>query len=332
MFKVSHSKIKTARRCHRAYFYKYVAKLRKRTKSRPLIVGSLVHECLESYFRDGHYLPVIRKWKELEYNKMFKEEQVLHADIIPLVKQLIRGYINQWDNRNLTMLWVEKSFELEISPGIILVGKIDGRARCHQGMEWLVEHKTCKKMPDETTRQFDTQAVLYNAVLPLMNEKPVQGVLWDYVRTKLPAKPELLAKGGLSTAKKIDTLPEVYLREIKRHGLDPVGYKDILEHLELKRDSFYREIRLPFSNEFSNNIMQEFVITSNEMKRREDNYKVDEDMQAFTCNPSRDCSWCDYENLCYAQLRGDDISYILKHDFRRRSKDGSESIPIKIVE
>lgn len=329
-YRASHSKLKTARRCLRAYYYKYILKLQKRVKSRPLLVGSLVHECLESYFRHGHYLPVIREWKIKEFDKMFKEEQALHGDIIPLVKTLMRGYIKRWEDRGLEMLWVEKSFEVEIAPGIILIGKIDGRARCSKRMEWIVEHKTCKRMPDEQVRQFDVQAVLYNAVLPAMGEKPVQGVAWDYVRTKLPAIPELLRTGGLSTAKKIDTTPEVYLKTIKKHGLDPKGYTDILEHLESKVDSFYREIKLPFSRQFSETILQHFIVDCYRMIELEKEYEESKDDTIFTCNPSRDCSWCDYQTLCYSELRGDDTSYIMKHDFTKRKRDEKE-IPIENV-
>lgn len=254
----------------------------------------------------------------------------MHGDIIPLTKKLMRGYISNWEDRDLKMLWVEKSFEVEIAPGIILIGKIDGRAECSKGWEWLVEHKTCKKMPDEQTRQFDVQAVLYNAVLPMMGEKPVQGVVWDYVRTKLPAVPELLKSGGLSKSAKIDTLPEVYLREIKRHGLDPRGYQDILTTLETKREAFYREIRLPFSKDFSNNILNHFIMDCYRMVELEEEYAEDEDETIFTCNPSRDCSWCDFQTLCYAELRGDDTSYIMKHDYIKRKKYEKE-IPIENV-
>ncbi len=68
-FEVSHSKIKLGRRCLKAYKYRYIDKIQKRVKARPLIIGTLVHSCLESYFRNGHYLPEITKWREMEYTK-----------------------------------------------------------------------------------------------------------------------------------------------------------------------------------------------------------------------------------------------------------------------
>lgn len=329
-FKVSHSKIKLGRRCHKAYYYKYVLKIRKRVKSRALIVGSLVHSCLESHFRNGYYMPEIRKWKDQEYKRMFKEEQALHADVIPLVKQLIRGYLKSWDQRKLTMLWVEKEFEVEIAPGLVLVGKIDGLAECDKKRRWLVEHKTCKKMPGEEVRIFDTQAILYTRALPFLDEKPVTGVIWDYVRTKLPARPGLLAKGGLSTRKNIDTTPEVYRREIKKHGLDERGYTGILEELEAKRDNFYRQVRLPVNQFMGDRVMQEVIITGRELERLEERHSQGED--CFPRNLTRDCSWCDYNTLCHAELRRDDTEYLLKHDYIVRKDDGKKEIEINTDE
>lgn len=323
MFKISHSKAKTGRRCLKAYQYRYIHKLRKRVKSRALIVGTLVHSCLENYFRSGSYTGVIREWKEKEFNKMFKEEQALHSDIIPLVKTLIRGYISNWHELGMEMLWVEKDFEVEIAPGIWLIGKIDGRSVDSKKRQWLVEHKTCKKMPGEEVRLYDTQVLTYSSVLPMLGEKPVTGVMWDYVRTKLPAKPELLKSGALSTRKNIDTTPEVYLREIRRHGLDPIGYEEILKDLRAKRDAFYRQVFLPMKPAMAQGVVMDLVMTAQLLQELEKRYYED-GLDCFARNISRDCSWCDYATLCHAELRGDDTTYIMKHDYIVRSKDAGK--------
>lgn len=333
-FEVSHSKIKLARRCLKAYQYRYLSKLQKRVKSRPLIVGSLVHECLEMWFRDGCYMPAVTKWKEGEYKKMFAEEQALHADVVPLAKSLIRGYIQNWEHSGLEMVWVEKEFRVQIGTSedgtpIFLIGKIDGKAReiKRPRVTWLVEHKTCKKMPGEEVRIFDTQVLLYNAALHLVGEDPTNGVIWDYLRTKLPTKPALLARGdALSVAKSIDTTREVYEREIKRHGFNPAGYQDILEELDNKRDQFYRQVKLPMNKGMGQTILDEVVVTANLLIYLEGIYRASPGTQQhlFTRNLTRDCSWCDYSALCHAELRGEDTSYLLKHDYIVRVKHGDQ--------
>lgn len=327
MFKTSNSKNKVANRCLKQYYYKYILKYRRRIKSRALLVGSLVHECLESYFRDGNYTTTIKEWREKEFKKMFKEEQALHSDIIPLVKVLLRGYISNWKSLNLEMEWVEKNFEYEIAPGIILVGKIDGKARDDKSRPWLVEHKTCRKMPGEEVRIHDTQGVLYTWVLDQMGESTV-GIIWDYLRTKLPARPELLKSGGLSTRKNIDTTYEVYLREIKKHGFDVRGYREILGELKEKRDSFYRQVKLPFNSSLCENVMSDLVVNSRQIIFME--RECSGSPELWPRNLTRDCSWCDYKTLCHAELRGEDVSFLLKHDYVENKGEKKKSSKEKL--
>ena len=54
--KVSQSKIKTWRQCKRAYWFKYVENLRKKTKSRPLEFGTIVHEMLTGHAKRKGWL------------------------------------------------------------------------------------------------------------------------------------------------------------------------------------------------------------------------------------------------------------------------------------
>lgn len=307
VFKISHSKAKVGRKCQMAYYYKYIRKLRAKSKSRPLMIGSLVHESIESYIKNGTYLSVFKEFRENTFVKLNVEERALNADIIDLCKVLVRGWVNRWNRGPYEMIWVEKEFEVEISPGVVLVGKIDGRCRDKEtGREWLIEHKTCKRMPDESVRMYDTQTPTYTSVLPEIGEGPVTGVIWDYVRTKMPAIPELLKSGTLSTRKNIDTIPEVFLREVNRHGLNPDGYKDIISGLS--DESFYRRIPYQVSKSQTLRLREEMIITADylqELECKEDYFR----------NLTRDCSWCDYKDLCYAELRGDDTSYLIKHNF-----------------
>lgn len=322
--KISHSKMKTSGRCWKAYEYRYVRKIRKRVKSKALYVGTLVHSCLESYFKTGSYMQEIISWRKNEYEKMFKEEQSLNSDIIPMVKALMRGYVKHWSGIPYEVEWAEKEFEVEIAnlagEPIILTGKMDvmwkeGKRR------WLGEHKTCASMPGEEVRLFDSQAITYGAVLPLIGEKPADGVVWDYIRKKLPQKPHELKRGGLSTAK-IDTLPEVYLAEIKKRGLDPKAYADILESLENKRDSFFRQIKLPLKKNMMKEVIKDSVSKAAQMIYMEE-------AGLFPRNLSKDCNWCDYRALCMAELMGDDPHYVLKCDYVEK-KDEEKEIELDI--
>lgn len=312
-FKISHSKAKTARRCPKAYYYKYIRRLNKKVKSRPLLIGSLVHESIESYIKTGSYLGKFKEFQDKIFSGLPAEERALNSDIVPMCKTLIRGWVNRWNELGWEMLWVEKEFEVEVAPGVIFIGKMDGKARDPQGRLWLYEHKTCKKMPDELVRMYDVQTPLYLSIEEEIGEKPSVGVVWDYIRTKMPAVPEMTKTGGLSTRKNIDTLPEVYAREVKKQGLSLSGYRDIIDGLKANEQSFYRRIQYNVSPQQSLNLREELLITVNYIQ---DLTKRGE----FPCNLTRDCGWCDYKDLCYAELRGDDTSFLLNYDFEVRDE------------
>src|SRR5690606_18185499 len=131
-------------------------------------------------------------------------------------------------------------------PGkVTFTGKIDAVAETPDSRVWLTEHKTHQRFPDEHVRFSNFQAVMYCWVLPEIGFPSPDGVLWDYIRTKPPTVPDLLVNGGLSKRKNIDTTPEVYLKAIKEHGLNPADYQDMLELLKGKEESFYKRVFLP---------------------------------------------------------------------------------------
>lgn len=320
-FKISHSKMKYGNRCLYAYYLRYIRKLRPRVKSKPLEVGTLLHECIQSWCEKGVYTPVLKRWKRDSFDKMFQEEKELFKDVIPEAETIMRGWVANWKKSGLEMLWVEKEFEVEISPGIFLIGKIDGLAQDEKGSKWLVEHKSCKKIPDEDVRLFDVQAIIYGAVLPKVDPKvkKLSGVVWDYLRTKVPTVPQVLKSGGLSTAKNQDTTYEVYLRELRRHGLDPEGYSDFLDDLKARTSQFYRQVKLPLNPVMKTTVVDELVATSKRLILLEN--ELESGNNLFTRSIGKECSWCDYRDLCHSEVRGDDTSFLMKKQYVVKEED-----------
>ena len=318
MFNISHSKAKLARRCLKAYQYRYIDKIRKRVKSMPLTIGSLVHSCLETWFLGEDYEQEIDNWIKNEYNKMFKEERVEFEDVPNLVRGMMEGYEQFWEDQGLEMVWVETEFELEIADGIQLIGKIDGIAEDNRGRCWTVEHKTAEKMPGEELRMYDTQVVLYAGVAAELDFPKQTGVIWDYLRKRLPAKPQVLKGGGLSTAARQDTTYEVFMQTLKEMKLSPKGYEDYLETLKEKRNNFFRHVKMPVNKNMITGVRNDIIITSNRL------IELEERGDRWDRNITRDCSWCDYRTLCLAELKGEDTSHLLKFDFVR-SKHGNKT-------
>ena len=148
--------------------------------------------------------------------------------------------------------------------------------------------------------------------MPQLGIKKADGVLWDYIRSTSPSIPRLLKSGELSQAA-IDTLPEIYLKAIKENRLNPRDYQEKLKELEGNRSSFFQRVFMPTCSELSKQLLSETVETAKEMQERGE--------KDCTRNLTRDCSWCEYESLCRAELTGIDADFIRKREFEKRGDE-----------
>jgi hypothetical protein len=182
--------------------------------------------------------------------------QMLH-DTMTLGLGMLEGYF-PWARTqdNFRVLHVEESFETPIWVGQNAIiqtpdgpvelwtkGRIDGLVELPDGQLWLLEHKTMKSIATEYYVLIDEQGGVYiNAAkqMPLVAGRPIQGVLYNLLRKKVPARPEVLKKGGITKRKNIDTTYEIYLEALRRAGEDPTEYGEILSILQEKGNRFFQ--------------------------------------------------------------------------------------------
>ena len=215
MFKISHSKLKNWRRCHRLYHYKYEEHLEPKAKGKTLLFGTIGHEMIEAEANGQDPWKVLKKY-EGQYAKLFKEEREEYGDIIGDMKRLMVGYFNYWRTA-MPVKWVkingkfaEHEFEVEVSKGILLKGKIDGVGiTIKNKLTWLNEHKFPKQFrQDDMESLTNVQTALYThpKITASLGLKHVDGVMWTFTRQKGPTVPKLNKDGSLPKGD-IDTLP-----------------------------------------------------------------------------------------------------------------------------
>lgn len=200
---------------------------------------------------------------------------------------------------------------LSVTPiGDIPVTDITVKSEDHLfSCEGVLTHNTHKILPDEDARFSDIQTVLYYWALREKGEK-VDGILWDYIRTKPPAVPETLKSGGLSKRANIDTDYDTYLAEIQRNGLNPADYQDILTKLKAGKKAFFLRVKLPTPNEnLVSSVVNDFFDTAEQIL----------EAKSFERNMTRDCKSCSYYQLCSAEVRGLDAEFIKKQLFTVRA-------------
>ena len=321
IFKVSQSKVKTWRRCHRAYHYKYVEKLRKKRKSRPLQFGTMIHEALERHFNGDEALDYFDELRDdVKAMKLFAQEREEYGDILQDCEDIITDYLDHWEDDDLRPIRIarrgaEHNFEIELMPGVVWNGKIDAFARTPNKLRWLVEHKTFSRRPNDDDRWRNLQSVTYFRANDILGWKPLDGALWDYIKSKPPAIPGVLKDGTLST-KKIDTLPSTVERVIEEHEGD-TGKVDALRIMaEKNRSQYFERIHTPVNRAVADLVFTDFEATVREM--------VDGHGKCSDMNIDKHCSWCDYEPLCRSLLQGLDVDYIKEREYTDGTKTKSD--------
>lgn len=323
-FVVRQSSIKSFRDCRRAYFYKQVERIEPKKPRKPLIRGTIIHAMIENFINGEDPWAAYRHYEKL-HGKLFREERESYGTLLEDIQLLMDQYFKWFKSDPLTYLKhpqtgkrAEHKFRVQIAPGITQTGTIDSVAKSKDGRVWLVEHKSVSQLPTDLFRYSDIQSVTYTEVLEKLGFPKPDGVCWNYIRAKPPTVPELLKSGELSK-RNIDTTWDVYAAAIKRHKLDPRDYEDMRKQLQGKEKDFFVRVYLPVKPVIVKNVMREVVATSKEMRRL--HFHEEE----LVRNITRNCSWCQFFNLCQAELRELDASFIRKADFRPIKENEDEA-------
>jgi hypothetical protein len=320
--RLSNSKEKTWRRCPKKYEFKYVYKLRPKRRQLTLERGSWLHELLMVH-ADGHDWEQRHKELTKQFYGLFEEEREDLGDLPTECFRIMKAYLRTWEieDRQVRVVDTELDEIIELPNGLrfqIIVDKITEDKKTGNLIAW--DYKTRKNFGDTDSMLLDPQLTRYFWGLQHMGYKPLVGVGYDEIRTKPPTMPQTLKSGDLSRAKNIDTDVYTYMSSLRRAGLDPADYQDILAHLARnQRGRFFRRTILPKDPPMVKTMMRELVYSAREIDRAE---KRSEYPRTFIPN---DCKWsCEFRDICIAQLHGSDISSMINADFEV-SKRGEQS-------
>ena len=320
MIQVSHSRLKVWRRCQQQHHYRYYQGLRKKVNGLPLFVGSGVHAMLEAQVVRGDWQPEMDAFRA-EFKQLFKEEQEDLGDQPAMVESVVRGYLERYKEDGLIYVPRHRGAKAEIKVTVDLdnhtrfLGFVDKFPMDEDGRHWVMDHKTCKTIPDETSRFADLQLLMYVELLPRLGYPKPAGVIWDYVKKKSPSIPEVLKNGSISKAAKIDTTYEVYMATVEEKlGKAALPeYEDFAQTLRGREEKFYRRIYLPANNpQMVDNVVRDVLASAKEIRMAGPNSKVR--------NMTKDCNFCSYYSLCQAEVRGLDSEFIRQAEYTTKEK------------
>ncbi len=321
--KVSQSKIKTWRRCRRAYHYKYVQKLRKKIKSRPLVFGTIIHSMIEADANGDDPFAVLDAIN-LKDMKMFQAEREQYGEIIEDIRCIMEDYFDHWEDHPKAFKYLRKNkksaeheFEIDLGDDILFGGKIDGVVKS-RGMKWLEETKTFKRMPNEETRWKSVQSSVYIRAVDIMGWwSDLEGTVWNYVHSVAPAVPALLQNGKVSEAK-LKSLPSRVKAFLATQGAKPKDYPKLMQYAKDGRDSYFLRVYTPLNQRVIDDTWEDFLMSAREIR--------DFGPTSKQRSIEQHCSWCDFEKLCSGEILGLDIDFIMEREYTHddRQEDGNE--------
>lgn len=321
LFQVSQSKVKKWRQCRYAYDCRYVQKLKKKKKSRPLQVGTMVHEMLEANAEGDCPFELLDKW-EKDHGKMFRAEREMYGDIITDIRTIMTAYFDFYAKDKVRDIRYKKQYaehwlEVPIDEEILFVMKVDGFARTPNKLRWILEHKTFKRKPNDDDRWRNLQSAVYIKACQLLKMKPFDGMLWNYIHNKPPTIPQVLKNGDLSS-RNINTLPSVVRQVMEDHDIEESdNTAKVMAHAERNVKDWFFRVFTPVNSSIVDLLFDEFVITAREIMENHGK-KTDR-------NIGMHCGWsCDYEPICRAALTGGDVDFVKEREYDCGKKQEDE--------
>lgn len=319
----THSMMKSFRACHRQAMYKYVDRLKPRMLSKPLKRGTWMHYLLEEHHA-GRDWEAKHKQLSAQYEMLFDEEKDFYGDLPHECRALMEAYLWHYKDDPWKVLETEFTVEAFFPDGRLYRGKVDALIENAFGI-WIVDHKTHKVLPDHTFRLLDAQSGLYLWAANKM-KLPVQGFIWNYLKTAPPSIPRLIKDGSRLSKVMGETDYLTYTREIRRlkaeEGLritqDIVDRSRALKaqryvHGEPQTSPFFRRDILEKDPAMLKRVAAEAYHTSLQMHK----YPFAQRDIVERSVDSGNCRYrCSFSDICTVEMIGGNTLPILKQNYK----------------
>lgn len=314
MITISHSRVQTYLNCPYAHYLRYVEKIIKKGKSRPLSFGSDFHKLLELRKDKKAVKSAFKTIKEAYYDLDPASQMDLGDDYIQDLKEIFTDYMKVYKGTSIPDQ-TETKFEIPIGKyhGEVVAfnGVIDELYETETGLI-IGEHKTFNRKPDMVTIVMNTQKCLYAKAVQLLTGTLPQEVMWDYIKSSPAQEPVWLEKSNrFSEASNNNITTFSWERACKRRGItdpDIVGKGKDLYAGNIY--NFYFRYNEEYIPQMVDEIYSGFKYTAIEIVKNGEKNK--------TRHTGPNCSWCEYRDICYAELTGGNVEYVKERDYTER--------------
>lgn len=309
---ISYSRVSGYLRCPYSHYLRYVEKITGTAPARPLHFGSDFHKLLEVRRSKKRVKAEWSRMRDEFYQMPASWQAELGENYPDDIKVIFSDYMAMWKD---TPLPTETEHKFEIPIGtengeeIIFVGIIDELYQYDGGID-IGEHKTFSRPPDMNTLVMNTQKSLYCKAAELLWGDLPKKVRWDYIKSTPAKYPIWLEKSGrFSEATSKDITPRSWLRACKERGIDDPEILKKADNYKGNESNYFFRVEQDVYPEMVEEVFQGFVYTCRDIVNRGQENRVK--------NLTRDCAWCDYRDICMAEMSGGDRDYVIAQKFQK---------------
>lgn len=313
---ISYSRFSTYLSCPYKHYLAYEEEWIKNKTDRPLYFGSDFHKLLEFRNQPDKITEIKQEITDQYYTLSGDQQSELNSkgEYLEELFSIFDDYCEVWKD---TPLPDKTELEFLIPLGkykgepIMFHGFIDEIYERDDGIT-IGEHKTFSKMPANDFMVMNTQKSLYAKAVKFLYKQYPKTILWDYTRSTAASYPVWLEKSNrFSTASSNQITLFSYKRACAEHGIECTD----AEKYENNTANFFFRTEMDYIPEMIEDVWQGFKYTCKDI--------VTHGKKNRTKNITYNCSWCQYRDICHAELTGGNVDAILEHDFKRRERDGN---------
>lgn len=307
----SYSRVQAYRDCPYKHFLRYVKKIEKKQKPRALYFGTDFHKLLEARWDDDllpdTWMEIINRYQSASASALEEYGDSYLEDL----EQIFNDYREVYkDEPSPLSVETEKEITLPLfkfnGETVSYIGFVDEILTTEQGII-IGEHKTFSRRPDKIMLTMNTQKCVYAKVLEkTTGQKPV-AVRWDYIKSTPASEPKWLEKSGrFSTVESQNITPFSYRRAAEKRGVE--ADEEILQAFEKNIPNFFFRETQELIPKMVDKVFFDFKQTVKEILKNGETNK--------TKNITRNCSYCDYFNICYTQLTDGNVKELIEKDYQ----------------
>jgi hypothetical protein len=317
--------------CRRRWWFSSVnsMNLERHVPVPALWLGTGVHVALDAFYSGKNPLEIYDAWLAQEWKRLQSEHAALWPEEVRMLEEQgslgrsMVAHYRLWARRHdfFKVLRTEQAFSIpiRIRPGARALpkaryeGRLDGLVEDDRGRIWVLEHKTCRRFPNEKTLDFNDQATGYVlGAEEVFGVKP-SGVIFNYLKKSVPVVPKVLKSGGLSVNRAQNTSPEVVLAALRArelpHNEEP--YLGYLEYLDTSPHKFFRRYTVYRAEEEVAELREKLYWVTREMRKA--SLPIWPSYAWYACTLG-----CPFEGPCKAMSIGANWRLLLEAQFRQR--------------